>query len=559
MVNIGFITFTLHLNLSTLRKQIDQIDTKILELIQERLNLIPEIVEYKKRHNIAVYQKKREEEIYKQLEKLSIDLGVNFELVKNIWEQLIQESRCIEHDLIKNKERNKKKIKLKVDFSKLKVRRKKIKLNISLYEIFQSIYANFDYFYFLESLGEDTEFSRKSYIGFDPIHVFSAKNNQFFIDNQEIKCQNPLEELKTIFPSNLLKSSAEFVGGLMGYFGYESLKYVEDLPYFKSSTDWNDFEFGLYLDGLVFNHSTGELEYFYLDEDRSERVLEVLKNTFDLLPLTVEVLDANITDAEYMQGVEKIKKHIVNGDIFQGVLSQRFNYRIKGSTLTIYEKLREINPSPHMFFLKFNQRDLIGSSPELVARVEKGTIETFPIAGTRGRGKTKNEEKRLEKELLHDEKEIAEHMMLVDMARNDLGKICEYSSVKVKKLMYLKKYSHVQHMVSNVQGKLKKDTNIIDAVLAQMPMGTVSGSPRLEAIKILNNLESTVRGPYGGAVGFLSFSKECIFALMIRSLFINGEEAYNQAGAGLVYDSVPSYELKEVQKKSQVIKKALGN
>ncbi len=543
------------MNIVEIRKKVDQIDAQIVELIKQRLELLPEVVAYKKKHNLAVYQEKREKVIFSNLNKISQKLGVNYDLVKNVWKLLIEEAHQIEHALLETEKS--KKVELKVDFQKLKIQRKKLDLKIPLFDIFQSIYANYDHFYFLDSLEEDSELSRKSYVGFDPTHVFKAKNHDFFIDDQKVECENPLEKLKEIFPTDLFKDSGSFVGGLVGYLGYEALRYKEDLPYFKDNVEWNDFEFGLYLDGLVFDHETGELDYFYLNEDRSELIQEVLKNTFDLMPLTVSREDHTPSDSEFKDGVIKVKKHIGQGDIFQGVLSQRFNYRIEGSTLSFYKKLREINPSPHMFFVKFGQRELIGSSPELIARVEKGVIETFPIAGTRSRGKNKTEDQKIEKDLLKNSKERAEHMMLVDMARNDLGRICDYGSIEVKKLMYTKKYSHVQHIVSNVQGRLSDDVNIIDAVLTQMPMGTVSGSPRLEAVKILNDLEPTVRGPYGGGVGFLSFSRECVFALMIRSLFLNGKKAYTQAGAGIVDESVAEHELKEVHKKSRVVKKAL--
>lgn len=544
------------MNIAEVRKKIDQIDAQILELIKQRLALLPEVVAYKQKHNLAVFQKKREDVIFANLKRISDELGINYEMVVDVWKLFIKESHRIENEMLNSSQSND--LNLKVDFKKLKIRRKKLNLELPIFNVFQSIYANYERFYFLESLGEDTEFARKSYIGFDPIHVFTAKNKEFLIDGEKVECENPLQKLKEIFPTDLFEDSGEFVGGLIGYFGYESIKYQEDLPYYKDNTQWNDFEFGLYLDGLVFDHITGELEYFYLHEDRSKMIENVLNDAFDLMPLQVTSQGQNMTDDNFKQGVDKVKEHIVNGDIFQGVLSQRYNYKIKGSTLSFYKKLREINPSPHMFFVKFEERELIGSSPELVARVEKGIVETFPIAGTRSRGKNAREDIGIEIELLADEKERAEHMMLVDMARNDLGRICDYGSIEVKKLMFIKKYSHVQHIVSRVQGKLSKDVNIIDAVLAQMPMGTVSGSPRLEAIKILNELEPTVRGPYGGAVGFLSFSRECIFTLMIRSLFVNGENAYTQAGAGIVHDSVPEYELKEVQKKSAVVKKALG-
>jgi len=252
-----------------------------------------------------------------------------------------------------------------------------------------------------------------------------------------------------------------------------------------------------------------------------------------------------------------LKQEIDKGNVFQIVPSRKYFYEVTGSSLEIYQRLREQNPSPHMYFLKFGDRQIIGSSPELVARVENGKVESYPIAGTRSRGATEAEDLALEKELLADEKEIAEHLMLVDMARDDLGRVCEYGSVKVDKLKIVKKFSHVQHIVSHVSGVLAKDKTMFDAVMTSFPMGTVSGAPRIEAVKLLHKHEKMPRGPYAGFVGFFSFSGEAIAALAIRSIFIHGKNAYTQAGAGVVYDSVPEFERKEIDKKSQAMKMAL--
>ncbi|MBT4937019.1 anthranilate synthase component I family protein [Candidatus Peregrinibacteria bacterium] len=265
-----------------------------------------------------------------------------------------------------------------------------------------------------------------------------------------------------------------------------------------------------------------------------------------------------MSEKEFEAIVNDFKEEIVKGNIFQIVPSRKYYFDIQGSTLEIYKHLREQNPSPHMFFLKFGERELIGSSPELVARIQGQKVESYPIAGTRSRGATDEEDMQLEKELLSDEKEVAEHMMLVDMARDDLGRVCEYASVKVDKMKVVKKFSHVQHLVSHVSGELMKDKNAFDAVMASFPMGTVSGAPRIAAYKLIQEKEKIPRGPYAGSVGFFSFSGSAVAALPIRSIFIDDNSAYTQAGAGVVYDSIPEFERKEVEKKLGAVKRALG-
>lgn len=540
------------MNLTDLRKQIDGIDQKILELLANRTDLSKKVLQYKKKHNLSVFQPSREKEILAARKELAAELNLDPKFVDSLFEMLFANSRKIQEEALQKTEMT------EVDFKKLKLRRKKLDLKLSIWEIFKSVYANADNFFFLESLGEKSDLSRYSYIGFDPVQTYKARGQSLFVNNERVKCENPLQKLKELVPLNFLKA-AGFHGGLLGYLSYESLRYTEDLPYYKDNDEFYDFEFGLYLDGLIYDKKTETLEYFYLQEDRSQKFYEILETKVDLVPLQSEFVKKSLSDEEFKDKVKTIKDHIQAGDVYQTVLANRYQFEVEGSTLPFYEKLRQMNPSPFMFFIKFGRRQVIGSSPELVTKVTDGKIQTFPIAGTRKRGKDKSEDEKLAQELLADIKERSEHMMLVDMGRNDLGRVCEFDSVRVDKLMTIQKYSHVQHIVSYISGKLRKNVHLFDAVMANMPMGTVCGAPRLEAIKLLNQLEPVVRGPYSGAAGYFSFNNECMMTLMIRSLFVNGHKAYAQAGAGVVYDSVPEYELKEVEKKLRCVNEGIGN
>ncbi|NON63644.1 chorismate-binding protein, partial [Acidianus sp. RZ1] len=242
---------------------------------------------------------------------------------------------------------------------------------------------------------------------------------------------------------------------------------------------------------------------------------------------------------------------------FQVVLSRFYRYEIKGDPMSLYVNLRKINPSPYMFYLKFDKRELIGSSPELLYSVQKGVVESYPIAGTRPRGKDQEEDFQLEQDLLSSEKERAEHLMLVDLARNDVGKVCSPGTVKVPDLMYIEKYSHVQHMVSRVVGTLKRNFSTVDVLKSTFPAGTVSGAPKPISMNIIETLEPYKRGPYAGAVGFISNSS-AEFAIAIRSAFLNDELARIQAGAGIVYDSIPEMEYYETEHKMKALKVAMG-
>ena len=542
------------MNLPDFRKIIDNIDAEILQLIAKRLKQAVNVAEYKKEHNIARFQKAREEQLFAERKKIAKELGIREETAEKLFQLLLKESHFVQKGILDSTQQKSDIF----DISSLTFHKKKLDINISLFDLFTRIYANFENFFFLESLGQDKEFSRNSYIGFGPKHHIQARKEKLFINGQEVACDgNPWDYIKKHFPCGVVEAKGEFAGGLIGYGSYEMYQYKENLDMFAENEDFCDFEFGLYLEGIKYDLHTQETEYFYWDQDRSTEVQSILESPIDLADCSIQEAGSNMTDTEYEDMVSALQAEIENGNIFQIVPTRKFNFNISGSTLDIYKRLRENNPSPHMFFLKFGERQIIGSSPELVARVEDGRVESYPIAGTRSRGETEAEDKALELEMLNDEKEVAEHMMLVDMARDDLGRVCEYGSINVDKLKVVKKFSHVQHIVSHVSGRLAADKTMFDAVMTSFPMGTISGAPRIEAVKLLHKHEKLPRGPYSGFVGFFSFSGEAVAALAIRSLFISGNNAYTQAGAGVVYDSVPEFERKEVEKKSQAIKKAL--
>jgi anthranilate synthase component 1 len=268
-------------------------------------------------------------------------------------------------------------------------------------------------------------------------------------------------------------------------------------------------------------------------------------------------ISTNLDKDKFSKIVEKAKKYIYDGDIFQVVLSRKFSFEGHGDYLKVYEKLRSLNPSPYLYHLKMGKKITIGSSPEMLLRVTNDQVETFPIAGTRkiSDDETKNEE--LRQELVSDEKELAEHTMLVDLGRNDIGKVCDYGTVRVNKLMDVKQFSHVQHMVTHVVGKLNKNYDMYDAFKAVFPAGTVSGAPKVRAMEIIDELEPESRGPYAGAVGYFSFNGCCDFAIAIRSIFVDNESGFVQAGAGIVFDSIPDNELKETEHKANAMITAL--
>ncbi len=545
------------MNLDTIRKGIDEVDAKMFHCIVERLRLVEEVVRWKSEHNVPIYDPEREKSLLLEKRNLAVSLGFSPDTAEEILRSIIAESHLQEKKFLASD-----------TTSPLKIRKRVIQNHPALLDIFSLIAKKYKNFFFLESLGDD-EWNQSSYLGFSPKVVFAIKDFEVFIDGvSHGKKDDPFLWLEEQFKpyQNLVANTKEsgFVGGLIGHINFESVKYVEKSLTLQSHEDFYDVEFGLYLDGLIYNRKTEELEYVFTEEDRFEEVLSLLSNMdtdFEkdgLYNITEE--GSSFSDTEMEEYVNACKEEIYAGNLFQIVPSRKFTYKIKNShhfELPFYKQLREINPSPNMFYIAFGERKIIGSSPEMIAKIQGKRIETYPIAGTRSRGKTPQEDAKLSAKMLSDEKEVAEHLMLVDMARNDLGRVCEFGSVKVEEIMALKKYSHVQHLVSRVVGKIQEGVSPLQACLSNFPMGTVVGSPRIEALGFLEKNESEVRGPYAGGVGYWSVTGDLQMSLAIRSLFISKEKAFAQAGAGVVFDSIPQYEREEIDKKAENIRSLL--
>lgn len=424
-------------------------------------------------------------------------------------------------------------------------------------KLFKNLYYNYKDTFLLESMESDSGLARYSIIGFNPIAKIKAHDHNVTITTDtytfEYTSDNPLLDLKTLIKNDFKEEG--FRGGLLGYVSYESIKYFENVPTHKSI--YPDFEFGLFLDCVVYDNIHKTCEYTTLNEDRSDLIKRIYQEEHTNGILEYKLIQEDFTQDEYENAVDETKNLITDGEIFQAVISNSENLVLKGSKLPLYEHLRKINPSPYMYHIKLDQREIIGSSPEMLMRLEKGTVESYPIAGTRPRGKNKQEDEELEKSLLNDEKELAEHLMLVDLARNDIGKISKSNTVKLEEFYGIRKFSHVQHIVSHVTGKLNDNLDAIDAFMSLFPAGTLSGAPKIRAMEIINQKEKYARGPYGGAVGYFSLNGNADFAITIRTLTTNDNRAEIQAGAGIVYDSIPQSEYEECRRKRQALFQAL--
>jgi len=369
---------------------------------------------------------------------------------------------------------------------------------------------------------------------------------------ETIVTDDPLVVIK-----NLVKKTDDqtyrYLGGAVGVINYDAIRLWEKIPK-RHNTAEPIMEFGIYNDGILFDNKQKKSLYFYYEENRVDEIKtsEPIIDDFKMSKISTN-LDKN----EFSKIVESAKKYIYDGDVFQVVLSRKFSFEAHGDYLKVYEKLRSLNPSPYLYHLKMGKKITIGSSPEMLLRVTNEQVETFPIAGTRKISDDKIKNEQLRQELISDEKELAEHTMLVDLGRNDIGKVCDYGTVRVNKLMEVKQFSHVQHMVTHVVGKLNKNYDMYDAFKAVFPAGTVSGAPKVRAMEIIDELEPESRGPYAGAVGYFSFNGCCDFAIAIRSIFADDNSGFVQAGAGIVFDSISDNELKETEHKANAMITAL--
>ena len=421
------------------------------------------------------------------------------------------------------------------------------------FEIYNKFSRNYSHTFLFESLTGPEELSETSIMGFDPKIIAKGYSDKITLQYKDgiqkiIKTHDPLLALKEIMQTNS-DVSHRYLGGAVGIVNYDAIRLWEKVP--QSHEIENPLmEFGIYEDGILFDNKQNKSFYFYYDKNR---IKEIKLSENDFGKFEISNFTSNLDEADFEKIVNQAKKYIHDGDIFQVVLSRRFSFDAKGDFLKVYKKLRGLNPSPYLYHMKMDNRTIIGASPEMLIRVTGDKVETFPIAGTRKITSDEKQNEELKQELLHDEKELAEHTMLVDLGRNDIGRVCKYGSVHVKEFMEVKKFSHVQHMVTHVVGKLDKKYDMFDALKAVFPAGTVSGAPKVRAMEIIDELEPQARGPYAGAVGYFSFNGCCDFAIAIRSIFIDNNKGYVQAGAGIVSDSIPKNELKETEHKANAM------
>ena len=432
-----------------------------------------------------------------------------------------------------------------------------LSLDGNQFEIYNKISRNYTHSFLFESLTGPEELSETSIMGFDPEFIVKGYYDKVTIQKRDgsietITTSDPLNTIKEM----VLKTSDQtyrYLGGAVGNINYDAIRLWEKIPK-NHLTEEPIMEFGIYTDGILFDNKQKKSLYFYYEDNRID---EIKSSEANFGEFTISEITSNIDENEFADIVDKAKKYIYDGDIFQVVLSRKFSFEADGDYLKVYQKLRSLNPSPYLYHMKMDQKTIIGSSPEMLIRVTNDQIETFPIAGTRKI--TENEEKNeeMKQELINDEKELAEHTMLVDLGRNDIGRVCDYGTVHVKELMEVKKFSHVQHMVTHVIGKLSTKFDMYDAFKAVFPAGTVSGAPKVRAMEIIDELEPESRGTYAGAVGYFSFNGCCDFAIAIRSIFANGKSGFVQAGAGIVFDSIAKNELNETEHKANAMITAL--
>ena len=431
-------------------------------------------------------------------------------------------------------------------------------------ELFLKILEQCEHAFLLESMTGPRKLARFSFFGFEPRLVLRVKNGEVILQNMnsrektKTKTSDPLMVLKELLGRRACQGKFKFVGGAVGYISYDAVRYWEKLPEMAvDDLEFPDIQMGLYDDGVICDHIRGESYYFYRDEDRSDELLGLANRAQEPGGLAFTTPKVNIEKDRYEELVQRAKGYIASGHILQVVLSKRHDFKVHGDLTRFYQSLRRINPSPYMYFLRMGERRIIGSSPEMLVRVEGNNVETFPIAGTRPRVEDPAENSALAKELLSDPKERAEHVMLVDLARNDIGRVSRFGSVHVPEFMEVHEYSHVQHIVSMVAGKLRKDCDCYDALRAVFPAGTVSGAPKIRAMEIIEESEPARRGPYAGAVGYFSYNGNADFAITIRTLVAQGNRCSIQAGGGIVADSIPETEWFETEHKARALMKAL--
>lgn len=441
--------------------------------------------------------------------------------------------------------------------------------------------------FLLESASGGEKMAKYSFLGVDPFTEVKGCGNQIEIlrgtTKKILQTQDPIGTLEGLvkgLSQATLPDLPLFSAGAVGYLSYDTVRFIERLPS-RAADDLGlpDLLFMFFDSLVIFDHLNKTIKvvsnaHFEDKKDphlayqettqKIDLLIEKLRTPIFTLSEDITVdgevtlpFSSNFKREDFLQAVQRCKEYIKAGDVFQVVLSQRLAVKTPTSPFNIYRALRVINPSPYMFYLDLGELKLIGSSPEVMVKVEKEKITVRPIAGTRRRGRNEEEDMRIEKELLGDPKERAEHIMLVDLGRNDVGRVAEYGSVSLEDRMIIEKYSHVMHITSSVTGKLRQDKSAFDALKACLPAGTLSGAPKVRAMEIIEELEPTRRGPYGGAVGYVDFSGNMNTCITIRTIILKGDTAYIQAGAGIVADSIPEREYEETLNKAKGLLKAI--
>ncbi|CAM4220550.1 anthranilate synthase component I [Paenibacillus tarimensis] len=448
-----------------------------------------------------------------------------------------------------------------------------------------------DHAFLLESVEGGVKWARYSFIGTDPFMMIRGKNGRMVLEREGQTFElndKPLELLKAhlrAYRSPSLPDLPPFTGGAIGFFGYDLLQYYEKLPAHRmDDMQMSDLQFMFCDQIIVFDHIKQQIQVIgnvHIREGATDlEISEAYDRTLRRIEAVIERMQqpvpyplaaggsppedpelgevkSNLSRQQFLNNVDRAKEYIRAGDIFQVVLSQRFHIETSVDPLHVYRVLRTMNPSPYMYYLKMEDEVIVGTSPEALVKVDGDKVETRPIAGTRPRGRTPEEDAALELELLADEKERAEHLMLVDLGRNDIGRVSEFGTVRCDAYMEIERYSHVMHIVSNVSGKLRKDKDFFDAFVSCMPAGTVSGAPKLRAMEIIAELENEARGAYAGAIGYLGFGGSLNTCITIRTIIFKHGKAYVQAGAGIVWDSVPENEYMETVNKAKAMLKAI--
>jgi anthranilate synthase component 1 len=446
---------------------------------------------------------------------------------------------------------------------------------------FLKIAEHSDYAFLLESVEGGEQVARYSFLGKDPFLILRSRDGKTIIDRAGQRTESEhsfvatVRELMAGFHAPFVPGLPRFTGGAVGYLGYDAAAWFEPVKLQDTHESQDEAGFMLFDTVLAFDHVrhriliianariTGDEDLQSLYQFACAKIAFVereLERTLSRSPQpSASGLDvtSNVSQDEFERMVRTAKEYIAAGDIYQVVLSQRFEAKLDADPFTVYRALRHVNPSPYMYFLRIGDRSIVGSSPEMLVRVEGHKVQTHPIAGTRPRGKNDEEDMRLAEELKRNEKERAEHVMLVDLGRNDVGRVSRYGSVQVTSLMHVERYSHVLHIVSQVEGELADGRSALDVFRAVFPAGTMTGAPKVRAMEIIAELENRRRGVYAGAVGYLDFAGNLDFCITIRTVLIENGRAYVQAGAGIVADSHPTAEYEETRAKAQAVIRAL--